>query len=101
MEGLVGPPGTALAHLSTGLWFRLDRGELLKEGGEKTMAKTIMAVMALVIGLVFSSATYVLADEKAAAPAPAATAPAEKKEATKKEEKKAEKKESKKKAEKK
>lgn len=65
------------------------------------MAKTLMAVMALVVGLVFSSATYVLAVEKASAPAPAVSAPAEKKEAEKKEEKKAEKKESKKKAEKK
>ena len=66
--------------------------------------KTLLSVMALVVGLTFGTVTFVQADEKAAAPAaPEASAPAtpaaapeEKKVDTKK----AEKKESKKKAEK-
>ncbi|WP_447978808.1 hypothetical protein [Candidatus Nitrospira bockiana] len=52
------------------------------------MSKTLMAVMALVLGLTFGSATFVQADEKA--PAPATEKKADK--AEKKTEKKPEKK---------
>lgn len=38
------------------------------------MAKMLMAVMALVVGLMFSSATFVQADEQAAPATPAAPA---------------------------
>jgi hypothetical protein len=45
------------------------------KGGDITMSKALFAMMALVVGLMFGSATFVQADEKAAAPAAPAAAP--------------------------